>query len=110
MNTAKFEDNLAKGLREVCKALDSDETPDLCILAEDTSEEKYKTLITALCKQKGVPLLKMPERLQLGTMLGMCRFDHANQPRKVIGCSSVVITKFNENDSADVDIIRQKLA
>ena len=53
LNTARYENNLSKGLHETCKALESlfdGNSPALCVLAEDCKEEKYKQLVTALCK------------------------------------------------------------
>ena len=45
LTKARFEDNLAKGLHESCKAIESlfdGQPPALCILAEDCEEDKYK--------------------------------------------------------------------
>ena len=54
LKIAGYEDKLSKGLHEVCKALESTmndgKKVDLCILAEDCEEQKYKQLIVALCK------------------------------------------------------------
>ena len=47
---ARYEDQLARGLHEVTKNLDSVNKPVFCVLAEDCSEAKYKQLIVALCK------------------------------------------------------------
>ena len=111
---AMYEDNLARGLHEVCKALESvnPETgagPALCVLAEDCNEAKYKQLIEALCKQKGVDLLKVPSRDTLGEWAGLCKVDATGTARKVRGCSSLVIREFSPNDDAAVNIIKQHL-
>ena len=71
IQNANYENNLAKGLHEVVKALESSvgeeqKAPALCVLAEDCSEAKYKQLIVALCKQKGVQLVQVPSRTTLG--------------------------------------------
>ncbi len=115
LKLAGFEDKLAKGLHEVCKALESNyadnKKADLCILAEDCQEDKYKQLITALCKQYKVPLLKVANRKELGEWLGLCKYDATNVARKVRGCSSVVIKQFSQSDEAGlaVNIVKQHL-
>ena len=42
LEQSRYQDQLARGLHEVTKNLDSDNKPVLCVLAEDCSEEKYK--------------------------------------------------------------------
>ena len=114
IQSAMYENNLARGLHEVCKALESSYTeegkpPVLCVLAEDCAEDKYKQLIVALCKQKGVSLLKVPSRAQLGEWAGLCKKDATGTARKVRGCSSLIITKFSKNDEAAVNVVKQHL-
>ena len=79
-------------------------------MAEDCQEAKYKQLITALCKQNGVPLVKIDSRVTLGEWMGLCKFDSTNTARKIRGCSCIVIKKFNERDQADVDLVKQHIA
>ncbi len=50
INTARYNDNLSKGLHEVCKALECTEKPVLCVLAKDCKEDAYKKLVEALCR------------------------------------------------------------
>ena len=113
IQNSMYENNLARGLHEVCKALESvnetGETPSLCVLAEDCAEEKYKQLIVALAKQKGVPLLKVPNRATLGEWAGLCKKDATGTARKVRGCSSLVIKAYSKHDEAAVNIIKQHL-
>ena len=113
LTTARYEDNLAKGLHEACKALESKfdgNQASLCILAEDCQEQKYKQLITALCKQSGVPLVKVENRVSLGEWVGLCKYDSTNTARKIRGCSCLVIKKVNEKDQADFDLVKQHIA
>ena len=113
LTTARFEDNLAKGLHESCKAIESlydGNRAALCILAEDCKEEKYKQLVTALCKQNSIPLVKVENRVSLGEWVGLCKFDSTNTARKIRGCSCMVIKRFNERDQADVDLVKQHIA
>ena len=64
---------VAKGIKEVCQALERGEAQ-LVILAEDCDHEEYVDLITALTAEKGVYLIKVPERAKLGDWAGAsCR-------------------------------------
>ena len=109
IKNAKFEDNLAKGLHEVCKALESKDTPKLCLLAKDCGEKKYKDIITGLCKEKKVPLHEVDSKTTLGVWVGLCKYDAEQNPRKVRGCSSVVIRNYSNNDDAAKNIIDQHI-
>ncbi len=91
LKTARFDNKLSKGLHETLKALSCDEAPALCVLANNCEEAQYKNLVTALAKQKGVPLLSVDDRVLLGEWIGLCQYDEDNQARKIRGCSSVVI-------------------
>ena len=114
IQSAIYENNLARGLHEVCKALESNYTeegkpPALCVLAEDCAEAKYKQLIVALCKQQGVSLIKVAQRTQLGEWANLCKKDATGTARKIRGCSSLVIKEFSKNDEAAVNLIKQHL-
>ena len=114
IQSAIYENNLARGLHEVCKALESQFTEEnksaaLCVLAEDCTEAKYKQLIVALCKQKGIPLLKVEKRAELGEWANLCKKDATGTARKIRGCSSLVIKEFSKNDEAAVNLIKQHL-
>lgn len=114
LKLASYEDKLAKGLHEVCKALESSsgsKKVDLCILAEDCENANYKTLITALCNKYGVPLYKVPHRKELGQWVGLCKFDINNTARKVRGCSAAVIKEYSKAEEASnaINIIKQSV-
>ncbi len=112
LNTARFEDNLAKGLHEVCKSLESNYKggrPALCILADNCQEQKYKDLVVALCKEKEVDLLKIEDRVALGEWVGLCQLDERGTARKIRGCSCVVIKEFSAQNASDIDIVKQHL-
>ena len=57
LKQALIADGLARGVREAAKALDKRQAL-LCILAENCDEPMYKKLITALCMEHGIPLIK----------------------------------------------------
>lgn len=107
IRSAKFEDNLAKGLHESCKTLENKETPVLCLLAKDCADKKYKDVIIGLAKQNNVPLVEVDSKVELGEWCGLCKYDADENPRKVRGCSSVVIKKYAESEESDKNIIEQ---
>lgn len=70
LKTALVHDGLARGLREVCRALENGEAL-MCILAEDCNQPDYKKLIEALCTEKAVNLISVPTKTQLGEWAGV---------------------------------------
>ena len=54
----------------------------------------------ALCSEHQVPLLKIPTKVDLGEMVGLCKLDAEGRPRKVVGCSCAVIKDFGEETDA----------
>jgi small subunit ribosomal protein S12e len=71
MKIALIHDGLARGVREVCKALDRRQAH-MCILNESCEEESYKKLVVALCSEHKIPLIKVPDGKQLGEWAGLC--------------------------------------
>ena len=61
---------MAKGIKEVCQALERGEAQ-LVILAEDCDHEDYVKLVTSLTAEKGVYLIKVPEKAKLGDWAGI---------------------------------------
>ena len=73
LKQALITDGLARGVREAAKALDKRQAL-LCILAENCDEPMYKKLITALCMEHGIPLIKVtihPPSLSLSLRPGL---------------------------------------
>ena len=56
--------------------------------------------VQALCQERQVPLIKIPEGKTLGEWCGLCKVDSEGKPRKVLRCSSAVITDFGEDTPA----------
>ena len=77
-------------MRETQKALDKRQAL-LCILAENCDEPQYKKLISALCMEHGIPLIKVDSNMKLGEWAGLCKIDREGSARKVVKCSSAVI-------------------
>ena len=96
-------DGLVKGLNQVGKSLDRKDAQ-LCILAKDCDDPKYKKLITALAKQSNVPLIEVDSRDELGEWLGQCKYTKEKgsdgEAKKVKGASSCVIKDYGETSEA----------
>ena len=58
LKQALIADGLSRGLRECAKALDQRKAL-LCILSENCDEPSYKKLVTALCMEHNIPLIKV---------------------------------------------------
>ena len=103
-------DGLARGLRECAKALDKRQAH-LCVLVETCTEAEYLKLIEALCAEHKINLIKVRtfnDRVRLGltslrqvgdakvlgTWAGLCKIDREGNPRKVVGCTCVVVKDY----------------
>ena len=86
-------DGLARGLREAAKALDKRQAH-LCVLVETCTEAEYIKLIEALCATHKIPLIKVGDAKVLGTWAGLCKIDREGNPRKIVGCSCVVVKEY----------------
>ena len=72
----------------------------LCILAENCDETAYKKLVQALCQEHQIPLLTVPDNMQLGKYAGLCKLDAEGNERKVVRCSSVVVRDWGKEGPA----------
>ncbi|EJT52002.1 40S ribosomal protein S12 [Trichosporon asahii var. asahii CBS 8904] len=75
------------------KALDKREAH-LCVLVETVTEAEYSKLIEALCAEHNIQLIKVSDAKVLGQWAGLSKIDREGKPRKVVGCSCVVITNY----------------
>jgi len=99
LRTSMFHDGLARGLHEAVKALDRREAH-LCVLASSCDEPAYVKLITAVCKEHGIPLIKVDDNKMLGEWAGLARFNAEGKAVKVVGCSCVVIKSWGVDSPA----------
>jgi len=99
LRTSLFHDGLARGLHESVKALDRREAH-LCVLSLGCNEPAYTKLITALCSEHSIPLIKVEEGKVLGEWVGLCKFNSEGKPVKVVGCSCAVIKSWGEETEA----------
>ncbi|KAJ3005749.1 hypothetical protein NUW54_g4205 [Trametes sanguinea] len=93
LKNALVHDGLARGLRECAKALDKRQAH-LCVLVETCTEAEYIKLIEALCAEHKINLIKVSDAKMLGTWAGLCKIDREGNPRKVVGCSCVVVKDY----------------
>jgi len=104
IQTSLHHDGLARGLHEAVKALDRREAH-LCVLAANCEEAAYTKLITALCKEHEIPLIKVEDRKTIGEWAGLCVRDAEGKARKVRGASCVVIKSWGEETPARTYIL-----
>ena len=100
LKAASFTDDLAKGLHEVCKAIDNRNKPVLCLLSNSCDEPQYKKLVEALCKDNDVPIVRVEDGKVLGEWIGLCKYDNMMNPRNPRRCSSCVLKAFAAEDDA----------
>jgi len=98
LKKALIHDGVARGLHEAAKALDR-RNAHLCVLANN-SEPAYSRLVEALCAEHGINLIKVQDPKQLGEWVGLCKLDKEAKPRRVIGCSCVVVKEYGEESEA----------
>lgn len=121
MAGSKIHDGLARGVRECAKALDKREAHLCVLNESCTEQEyvkliealcaEHKVSFTSLalllaghkfpCNYRSLPpassfpkqinLIKVSDPKVLGTWAGLCKIDREGKPRKVVGCSCVVV-------------------
>jgi small subunit ribosomal protein S12e len=105
LKTALIHDGIVHGLHEAAKALDKRQAV-LCVLAENCDEPMYKKLVSALCTEHNIPLIKVDNNKKLGEWSGLCKIDNTGKARKVVGCSCVVIRDYGEESPA-LDVLKR---
>uniref|UniRef100_A0A7S2TSM0 40S ribosomal protein S12 n=1 Tax=Lotharella oceanica TaxID=641309 RepID=A0A7S2TSM0_9EUKA len=92
-------DGLARGLREVVKALDR-KVAKLCVLSKSCDEPSYVKLVQSLCKQHKIPIIQVPDSKTLGEWVGLATINEEGEPEKVVGCSSAAILNWGQPSKA----------
>merc|ERR1719167_1523566 len=94
-------------LRESAKALDKRQAL-LCVLSENCDEPMYKKLVTALCMEHNIPLIKADSNMKLGEWAGLCKIDNEGNARKVVKCSAAVVRDWGSQGPAH-DVLQDYL-
>jgi len=108
LKNARGRGSLVRGLHEVAKTIESGNAK-LVFLAENCDEPAYKKLIQALAKEKGIPLVLVADKKELGEMAGLCKIDKDGNARKVVKASSVVVSNFGDENSASLAFLKKSL-
>lgn len=69
-----------------------------CVLAENCDEPQYVKLVETLCAEHQIPLIKVADKKIIGEYCGLCKYDKEGKARKVVGCSSAVVTNWGNEE------------
>nr|XP_044988088.1 40S ribosomal protein S12-like [Jaculus jaculus] len=105
LKTTLIHDGPARGIREAAKALDKRQAH-LCVLASNCDEPMHVKLVEALCAEHEINLTKVDDNKKLGEWVGLCTIDREGKPRKVVGCSCIVVKSFGKESQAK-DVIEE---
>ena len=98
LKDARANDCLARGLREVCKAIESKKA-EFVVLSETCDDDKYKKCVEALCSDRKVNIIKIQDSKTLGQWCGLIRTDAEGQVVKINKCSSCAVIGVNLPDN-----------
>ncbi|XP_055978554.1 40S ribosomal protein S12-like [Sorex fumeus] len=106
LNTALGHHGLPRDIRKATKALDKRQAHP-CVLASNCDEPRYARLVEALGAKHEVNLIKAKERKkETREWVGLCKIDREGKPRKVVGCSCVVVKVYGKESQAK-DVIEE---
>ncbi|CAI9169398.1 unnamed protein product [Rangifer tarandus platyrhynchus] len=105
LKTAFIHDGLARGIRKAVKAFNKRQAH-LCVLASNYDEPMYVKLVEALCAEHQINLIKVDDNKELGEWVGLYKIDREGKPRKVVGCSCVVVKDYGKESQAK-DVIEE---
>nr|XP_037854421.1 40S ribosomal protein S12-like [Chlorocebus sabaeus] len=112
LKTALIHGGLACGIHEAAKALDKCQAH-FCLLPSNCDEPKHIKLVETLCAEYQINLIKADDNKKLGNAghgewVGLCKIDRERKPRKVVGCSCVVVKDYGKESQAK-DAIEESL-
>jgi len=64
--------------------------------APSHSAAEYLKLIEALCAEHNINLIKVSDAKVLGQWSGLAKIDREGNPRKIVGCSCVVVKDYGQ--------------
>ncbi|XP_044769962.1 40S ribosomal protein S12-like [Neomonachus schauinslandi] len=105
--TALIHDGLADGIHKAAKALDKHQAH-LRGLLFNCDEPMYVKLVEALCAEHQIHLIKVDGNKKVGEWVGLWKTDSEGKPRKVFGCSCVVVKDYGEESQAK-DVTKEYL-
>uniref|UniRef100_A0A8C6Q4G6 40S ribosomal protein S12 n=1 Tax=Nothobranchius furzeri TaxID=105023 RepID=A0A8C6Q4G6_NOTFU len=106
LKTALIHDGLARGIREAAKALDNGRLF-LCLRVFTVHLFSTVLLSTAcLTLHRLKFLFQVDDNKKLGEWVGLCKIDREGKPRKVVGCSCVVVKDYGKESQAK-DVIEE---
>lgn len=66
------------------------------LFTDEIPSAEYIKLIEALCAEHNINLIKVSDAKVLGTWSGLAKIDREGNPRKVVGCSCVVVKNYGQ--------------
>ncbi|KAL7722981.1 40S ribosomal protein S12 [Entamoeba marina] len=81
---------LTKGIRQCLKVIEANKAL-FCFIASDNDNDKYTNLLNAICQEKGVKIVKIAEKMQLGEWTAQCKFNQEGEATKIAKCSCAVV-------------------
>ena len=66
----------------------------------------YVKLVEALCAEHQINLIKVDDNKKRGEWVSLCKTDKEGKPRKVVGCSCVVVKDHGKEPQAK-DVIEE---
>jgi len=108
LKQALAHDGLARGLHECAKALDRGQAY-FCLLAQDCDEPAYVKLVEALCAARHITLIRVPDGNLLGEWAGLCKYNKAGVPCKIVKCSCVVVRNVGKESSPAIAFLNEQL-
>ena len=98
VQTANNDLLLAKGIHEVCKAIETKDEKlraKYIILSSNCDNATYVKIVKGLAAQNKIPLIEIEQGETLGEWLAMCKYDKNKNVIKQRRCSSVAIRDFS---------------